>query len=175
MAKQSDRARADEGGELVAVGDVAPAFDLADQQGQTHKLSSYRGQWVVLYFYPKDDTPGCTTEACELRDDHSQFRERGAVVFGVSPDDTASHAKFAAKYELPFTLLADPEKEVCQSYGVWQEKNMYGLKRRGVVRTTYLIDPKGKVAHRWDKVKAAGHAQAVLSKLDELQDARENR
>ena len=147
---------------------AAPAFTLADQSQQRHRLADYRGQWVVLYFYPRDNTPGCTKEACAFRDSLDQLTQRGAVVLGVSPDDEASHEKFANKFELSFPLLADHEAKVCQKYGVWQEKNNYGRKSMGVVRTTYLIDPQGKVAHRWDKVKVADHHAHVLAKLDEL-------
>ena len=150
------------------VGSQAPAFTLKDQQGQTHRLSQYQGQWVVLYFYPKDNTPGCTKEACQFRDQSAQFDKVNAVILGVSPDDEASHAKFAHKFSLPFPLLADVEKEVCQQYGVWKEKNMYGLKRMGVVRTTVLIDPKGKIAHRWNNVKVADHDTAVIDKIKSL-------
>ncbi len=150
---------------LIEVGEAAPAFSLPDQAGTTHKLADYRGRWVVLYFYPKDDTSGCTAEACQFRDDLPRFRKKDAVVLGVSPDAAASHKKFADKYKLPFTLLADTEKEVCQRYGVWQQKSMYGRKYMGVVRTTYLIDPKGKVAQRWDKVKVPGHAEAVMGAI----------
>jgi peroxiredoxin Q/BCP len=121
----------------------------------------------VLYFYPKDNTPGCTTEACSFRDANADFAKRSAAVLGVSPDDEASHANFAGKFDLPFPLLADTDTAVCRKYGVWGEKNMYGRKFMGVVRTTYLIDPAGKVARRWDKVKVANHEADVLAALDE--------
>lgn len=153
---------------LIEPGKTAPAFTLTDQAQQAHKLADYRGQWVVLYFYPKDDTPGCTKEACQFRDATDELQRRGATVFGVSPDDETSHERFASKFELPFPLLADHEAKLCERYGVWQEKNTFGRKTMGVVRTTYLIDPQGKVAHRWDKVKVANHAAEVLAKLDEL-------
>ncbi|HEX7008662.1 MAG TPA: thioredoxin-dependent thiol peroxidase [Phycisphaeraceae bacterium] len=163
--------KASPGGEesngLVEVGRAAPAFALKDQSGRSHRLADYRGKWVVLYFYPKDDTPGCTTEACQFRDLEQKIQAQGAAVLGVSPDDESSHRKFADKFSLPFPLLADPGADVCRRYGVWQEKTNYGRTYMGVVRTTYLIDPKGKVAHRWDKVKADGHAQAVLASLQE--------
>ena len=151
--------------DLAQVGKKAPAWTLRDQHGVSHKLSDYKGKWVVLFFYPRDNTPGCTKEACSFRDHNTTLQDHGAVVFGISPDTEASHKKFADKFELPFTLLADTEKKVCQKYGVWQEKNLYGRKSMGVVRTTYLIDPTGKVAHRWDKVKVAGHVEDVLAQL----------
>lgn len=157
--------------QLVEIGSKAPAVALRDQHGQLHRLSQHAGQWVVLYFYPKDNTAGCTTEACGFRDQVPAFGSVNAVVLGVSPDDEKSHAKFAGKFELPFTLLADPDHKALASYGVWQEKSMYGRKYMGVVRTTYLIDPKGKVAARWDKVKVAGHIAQVLETLNKLQQA----
>ncbi|MEM6854080.1 MAG: thioredoxin-dependent thiol peroxidase [Planctomycetota bacterium] len=153
--------------ELVEIGKTAPAFNLKDQEDQGHRLSTYKGKWVVLYFYPKDSTPGCTKEACAFRDAAKDLQKAGAVVFGVSPDDVKSHAKFAEKQSLNFPLLADPDQAICTKYGVWQEKSMYGKKYMGAVRTTYLIDPKGKVAHRWDKVKVPGHVEAVLETLAE--------
>ncbi len=149
-------------GGLIEVGQTAPDFDLPDQAGKTHSLKDYQGQWVVLYFYPKDDTSGCTKEACQFRDGLPKFKKSKAVIMGVSPDDVKSHAKFAAKYELPFTLLADDGSKVCALYGVWQEKSMYGRKYMGVVRTTYVINPKGIVAQRFDKVSVDGHDQQVL-------------
>ncbi|MFA9476912.1 thioredoxin-dependent thiol peroxidase [Phycisphaerales bacterium AB-hyl4] len=152
---------------LIDPGKTAPAFTLKDQQGNTHRLSQYKGRWVLLYFYPKDNTPGCTKQACQFRDTGDTLDARGAVVLGVSPDDEASHARFADKFSLPFPLLADHDAKLCTKYGVWQEKNMYGRKYMGVVRTTYLIDPQGKVAHRWDKVKVPGHADDVLAQLDQ--------
>jgi peroxiredoxin Q/BCP len=150
----------------IDAGQKAPAFTLADQTGHKHKLTDYLGQWVVLYFYPKDDTPGCTTEACQFRDTRADFDGKNAVVLGVSPDDEKSHQKFAEKFSLPFPLLADHEAKICQKYGVWQEKSMYGRTYMGVARTTYLIDPQGKVAQRWDKVSVAEHAEQVLAALD---------
>ena len=154
---------------LINPGQTAPQFNLEDQHAKPHALDDVRGQWVVLYFYPKDDTSGCTKQACGFRDGFAELTDRGAIVLGVSPDPVASHQKFSTKYDLPFDLLADPDKVVCQAYGVWQEKSMYGRKYMGVVRTTYLIDPYGVVAHRWDKVKVANHATAVLEKLEALQ------
>ncbi len=153
---------------LIEVGKTAPAFSLTDQAGKKHNLKDYRGRWVVLYFYPKDDTSGCTKEACQFRDADDALSAAGTVVLGVSPDDETSHAKFTKKHALNFDLLADPEKRVCEKYGVWQEKSMYGRKYLGVVRTTYLIDPEGKVAKRWDKVKVPGHAVDVLKAIESL-------
>ncbi|MCE9590747.1 MAG: thioredoxin-dependent thiol peroxidase [Planctomycetes bacterium] len=153
---------------FVEVGDAAPELAAMDQAGKTHSVKEYRGKWVVLYFYPKDDTPGCTTEACGFRDGHKAFAKANAVVLGVSPDDEKAHKKFADKFSLPFPLLADAEKRIIQAYGVWREKSMYGRKYMGVERTTYLIDPKGKVAHRWEKVKVTDHDAEVLKKIAEL-------
>lgn len=152
----------------AAVGDKAPALNLNDQSSKNHKLTEYLGKWVVLFFYPRDNTSGCTKEACQFRDRLAEFTKVNAVIVGISPDDETSHEKFAKKFDLPFTLLADVDKKACQAYGVWQEKNMYGIKRMGVVRTTVLIDPKGKIAWRWDKVKVADHDQAVLEKIKVL-------
>jgi len=152
---------------LIEPGKTAPAFHLADQNGEKHRLSQYKGQWVVLYFYPRDNTPGCTTQACGFRDNEKEIQKRGAIVLGISPDDEKSKAKFAGKYDLNFPILADEGAKVCSKYGVWQEKSMYGKTYMGVVRTTFLIDPKGKVAQRFDKVKVKGHAQAVLEALDQ--------
>lgn len=156
-------------GSLIPPGRAAGPIHLRDQDEKPHQLQDYLGQWVVLYFYPKDDTPGCTKQACQFRDGIAQLKDRHAVVLGVSPDSPQSHEKFITKHQLPFDLLADPDTAVCRAYGVWQEKSMYGRKYMGVVRTTYLIDPHGKVAHRWDKVKVTHHDAAVLKKLDELQ------
>ncbi|MFW5681570.1 MAG: thioredoxin-dependent thiol peroxidase [Phycisphaeraceae bacterium] len=154
---------------LIEPGKTAPAFHLADQQGEQHRLSQYKGKWVVLFFYPKDDTPGCTKEACQFRDALDDFAARDAVVLGVSPQDVKSKAKFADKHGLEFPLLADEGSTICEKYGVWQEKSMYGKKYMGVARTTYLIDPKGRIARRWDKVKVPEHADAVLAAINELQ------
>ncbi|MEM8494495.1 MAG: thioredoxin-dependent thiol peroxidase [Planctomycetota bacterium] len=153
---------------LPEVGKKAPAFTLADQDGTKHKLSDYAGQHVVLYFYPKDDTSGCTKQACQFRDDLPKFEKLDAVVLGVSPQDTKSKAKFAGKHDLNFPILADDDAKVCTKYGVWQEKSMYGKKYMGVVRTTFLLDPKGKIVERWDKVKVPGHAEAVLKAIKAL-------
>ena len=145
----------------------APDFTLTDDRGQSVSLAQFRGRPVVLYFYPKDDTPGCTTEACAFRDRHPDWSAR-AVVLGVSPDDSASHARFRDKYELNFPLLADTDHGLAESYGAWREKNMYGKKSMGVQRSTYLIDAAGKVAKVWKKVSVDGHDQQVLDALQEL-------
>jgi thioredoxin-dependent peroxiredoxin len=147
-------------------GTLAPDFQLQDQDGNTVKLSGLRGKNVVLYFYPKDNTSGCTQQACDFRDEHSALEAAGAVVLGVSPDDTRSHQRFATKFSLPFPLLADTEKTVCNAYGVWGEKSLYGRKFLGVTRTTFLIDPEGRVAQVWPKVKVGGHVKEVLQVLE---------
>ena len=145
---------------LVDPGKKAPAFALKDQHGDTHRLSAYAGKPVVLYFYPKDDTPGCTTETCAFRDNLPRFKASKAVVLGVSILDEASKARFAEKFDVTFPLLADATHDVAERYGVWQEKSNYGRRYIGIVRTTFLIGPDGKVAKRWDKVKVDGHAEA---------------
>ena len=150
---------------MLAVGTKAPDFTLPDQNGELRKLSDYRGQKVILYFYPKDMTPGCTKQACGFAELYPQFRERGAVVLGISKDSVASHKKFEEKYGLPFTLLADTEKEVIQSYDVWKEKKLYGKVSMGVVRTTYLIDEAGIIVKADDKVKAAENPAKMLGEL----------
>ncbi|HWP63844.1 MAG TPA: thioredoxin-dependent thiol peroxidase [Candidatus Binatia bacterium] len=147
------------------VGAPAPDFNLPDATGTEHRLSDLRGRWVVLYFYPADDTPGCTTEACQFRDLHAEIEATGAVVLGVSPDDRASHARFRDKYGLPFALLADVDHRVAEAYGVWQLKTSYGRSQMGIVRSTFLIDPEGRIARVWPKVKADGHAAEVLAAL----------
>lgn len=152
----------------IKLNQKAPDFSLPDQDGKKHKLSDYRGQWVLIYFYPKDDTPGCTTEACTLRDNLPKFGKLKAKVFGISVDSIASHKKFADKYKLPFTLLADEDKKVVEKYGVWQEKSMYGRKYMGTVRNSYLINPEGKIVKIYEKVKPADHAQQVLDDIKEL-------
>jgi thioredoxin-dependent peroxiredoxin len=154
---------------MIEVGQPAPEFTLSDQNGQPVSLAQFRGQPVVLYFYPKDDTPGCTKEACAFRDARATYEKAGARVIGVSPDDVKSHRKFADKYELSFTLVADPDKSVCQNYGVWQEKNLYGRKSMGVVRTTYVIDGAGTVRQVFAKVKVDGHSEKVLEAIEALE------
>jgi peroxiredoxin Q/BCP len=150
---------------IPAPGDAAPDFSLPDDTGTLHRLSDQRGRWTVVYFYPEDDTPGCTTEACEFRDAYDVFRERGAEVLGVSPDDVASHGKFKTKYELPFTLLADPEHQVAEKYGVWGERSAYGKTSMGIKRSTFIIDEDGNVARAMLGIKPAGHAEQVLASL----------
>jgi len=153
---------------LIEPGRKAPAFALKDQTGKVHKLSDYEGRPVILYFYPKDDTPGCTKETCSFQEYLPKFKPSKAVVLGVSILDEKSKAKFASKYDITFPLLADPEHEVAEKYGVWQQKSLYGRKFMGNVRTTYLIGGDGKVARRWDNVKVDGHAEEVLSAVREL-------
>ena len=147
------------------VGAKAPDFSLPDQTGAIHSFKDQKGKWVVLYFYPKDDTPGCTKEACSFRDNLARVTAKGAVVFGVSADSVASHAKFADKFELSFPLLSDEDKSVIQAYDVWKEKNMYGKKSMGIVRTTYLIDPEGVISKVWKRVKVEGHTDEVLEAI----------
>jgi len=153
---------------MLAESQPAPDFSLPDQDGKPVSLSQYRGAPVVLYFYPKDDTPGCTKEACAFRDARADYEALGAKVIGVSPDSPNSHRKFASKYELPFLLLADEEKTVCQEYGVWKEKKMYGKTSMGVERTTVVIDAEGNVRRIFPKVKVDGHSEQVLETLREL-------
>jgi thioredoxin-dependent peroxiredoxin len=150
---------------VIEEGKPAPDFALQSDAGETVRLSELRGKPVVLYFYPRDDTPGCTTQACGIRDDWSAFEERGAVVLGVSPDDERSHAKFRQKYDLPFTLLADPDHKLTEQYGFWVEKTMAGKRYMGVERSTVVIDPNGTVAKVLRRVKPAEHAQQVLTAL----------
>ncbi len=150
---------------LIEEGKKAPAFSLEDQNDKTHRLKDYAGKSVVLYFYPKDDTPGCTVEACAFRDAHTDLLKAKAVVLGVSVLDTKSKAKFASKHALNFPLLADADHAVADAYGAWQEKSMYGRKYMGVARITYLIGPDGKVLKRWDKVSPATHADEVLGQI----------
>jgi thioredoxin-dependent peroxiredoxin len=151
---------------MVEEGALAPDFELATDAGERVKLLDFRGKPVVLYFYRKDDTPGCTAQACELRDEYSLFRQRGAVVLGVSPDDETSHARFREKYSLPFTLLADPDHSVSEEYGVWVEKNRFGRKSMGIKRSTFVIDEDGRVARAMYGVKPEGHADRVLEVLE---------
>jgi len=148
---------------MLAPGTLAPAFTLQDQDGVTHSLEQYRGRKVILYFYPKDSTPGCTKQACSYSERLPQIREAGAVVLGVSKDSVASHRKFADKYGLAFTLLADPERQVIEAYDVWKEKKNYGKVSMGVVRTTYLIDENGVIVQANDKVKTTEDADAMLA------------
>ena len=154
--------------EIPKIGTKAPDFTLPDQEGKEHSLSSYKGKWVLLYFYPKDDTPGCTIEACILRDQFKDFKKIGAVVLGVSTDGVASHKKFANAYELPFTLLADVNKEVVGQYGVFGEKKFLGKTYMGTKRTSFLINPEGKLAKVYENVKPPVHAGEVIADLKVL-------
>jgi peroxiredoxin Q/BCP len=151
---------------LIEPGKKAPAFTLKDQHGVAHRLADYAGRPVILYFYPKDDTPGCTKEACAFQDNLPHFKTSKAAVLGVSILDEASKARFAEKYKLSFPLLADAHHEVAEKYGVWQKKSLYGRSFMGNVRTTYLIDKDGKVQQRWDSVKVDGHAEKVLEAVN---------
>lgn len=146
---------------MIEVGKAAPAFTLEDQDGNTRSLKDYKGKKVLLYFYPKDDTPGCTTEACNFRDGYKDFKKNGLVILGVSKDSAQSHKKFAKKYDLPFPLLADVDTKVAQAYGVWQKKKLYGREYMGMVRSSFLIDEKGKIAKIYDNVKPKVHADEV--------------
>ena len=150
---------------MVAEGQHAPDFELVSDEGERVRLSDFRGRPVVLYFYPRDDTPGCTAEACGFRDAYARFRERGAVVLGVSPDDEGSHARFKSKHGLPFNLLADADREVANTYGVLREKTMYGKKRLAIDRSTFVIDTEGRVARAMRGVKPDGHPAQVLAAL----------
>ena len=150
------------------IGDHAPEFALKDQEGHVHKLSDYEGGWVLLYFYPKDDTPGCTLEACTIRDAFPDFSKLDISVIGISADDEKSHARFAKKYELPFTLLSDPEHGVLEQYSVWQQKKMMGRLYMGIMRTSFLINPQGEIAKVYEGVKPAQHAGDVLHDVRRL-------
>ena len=152
----------------LAIGDKVPEFAIPNQKGEIIKLENLIGKWSVIYFYPRDDTPGCTIEAKEFTELSSKFEENGASIYGVSPDTEAKHCKFIEKHGLKVELLADTESTMLADYGVWQEKSMYGKTYMGVVRTTYLINPDGNIAEAWTKVKAKGHAESVLERLVEL-------
>lgn len=152
----------------VSVGKKAPPFSLPDQNGQTHTLKDYLGKWVLLYFYPKDDTPGCTTEACSIRDNFAEFNKSNIVALGVSADSVPSHQKFMTKYKLPFDLLADEDKKVIQLYGVWGEKKFIGKTYMGIRRTSFLIDPEQNIAKIYEGVKPAEHVAEVLHDVAEL-------
>ena len=153
---------------MIKRGQKAPELKLTDSTGASFKLSSLKGKTVVLYFYPKADTPGCTTESCEFRDHSKAFAAKDAVIIGISPDTEKAQTKFQKKYDLPFTLLADADHVGAEAYGVWKEKSMYGRKYMGVARTTYLIGPDGKVVKRWDGVKVPGHAEDVLAAVQQI-------
>lgn len=152
---------------MLKAGDKAPAFSLPSDTGESIALTDLKGKPVVLYFYPKDDTTGCTVEACEFRDSWREVKRSGAVVLGVSPDSAVSHQKFKAKYSLPFPLLADQDHKVAEAYGAWGEKSMYGRQYQGILRTTFLIGKDGKIARVFEKVKPKGHAAEVLAALNE--------
>jgi peroxiredoxin Q/BCP len=147
-------------------GDLAPEIALPDETGAIHRLADQHGRWTIVYFYPKDDTPGCTVEACEFRDANDTIVERGADVWGISPQGATSKRSFREKFQLPFVLLADEQHEVADAYGAWVEKQNYGKTYWGTARTTFLVDPDGRIAHVWPKVKAEGHAADVLAALD---------
>lgn len=149
----------------LSAGNPAPEFSLPDDTGVMRALSDYRGRPVLLYFYPKDDTPGCTTEACNFRDDYSAYEQAGVVILGVSPDSVRSHARFKAKYQLPFPLLSDADHAVCQAYGVWGRKKYMGREYDGVLRTTFLIDEAGRIRQVFENVRPAEHSREVLAAL----------
>jgi peroxiredoxin Q/BCP len=150
---------------MLKEGDRAPAFHLDSDSGEKIALKDFKGKTVVLYFYPKDMTPGCTQQACDFRDEFAKFKKKGAVVLGISKDSVERHVKFKEKYSLPFPLLADVEGKVCEAYGVWQEKSLYGRKFMGIVRTTFLIAPDGKIEKIFSKVKVKGHVEQMLGEL----------
>ena len=152
---------------ILTEGNKAPEFELKDSQGKTHTLADFAGQTVVIYFYPKDDTPGCTKEACSFRDSYKDFRDAGIEIIGISPDTEKSHKKFQQKYELPFILLSDPDHAVCEKYGVWGLKKNYGREYEGVFRTTFIIDPQGVIKRVFKNVKPSDHSQEVLQAMQE--------
>ncbi len=153
----------------LTIGDKAPEFNLPDQKGSLHSLKDQKGKWTLLYFYPKDDTPGCTIEACTIRDNYPAFKKLGITVFGMSADPVKKHEKFSEKYDLPFTLLSDEEKETLEAYGVWGKKKFMGREYMGISRESFLIDPKGKIVKIYEKVKPAQHAEETLEDLKTLQ------
>jgi peroxiredoxin Q/BCP len=148
---------------MIREGDRAPAFSLMSDSGEKVSLKDFKGQTVVLYFYPKDMTPGCTQQACDFRDSHKKFKKKDVVILGVSKDSIESHEKFIKKYSLPFPLLSDPDGKVCEAYGVWKEKSMYGRKYMGIERTTFVISPSGKVEKIFPKVKVKDHIESILT------------
>jgi peroxiredoxin Q/BCP len=156
---------------IPEAGDSAPDIALADETGTVHRLADQRGRWTIVYFYPKDDTPGCTVEACEFRDANETIHERGADVWGISPQGAQSKRAFREKFGLPFILLADTDHAVAEAYGSWVEKVNYGKTYMGVARTTFLVDPEGRIARTWPKVKPEGHAAEVIAALDAAQAA----
>jgi len=157
---------------VPVVGETAPPVALPDDSGKIHRLEDQRGEWVLLYFYPEDDTPGCTTEACQFRDANATIEQKGAAVWGISPDGAASHAAFRAKFGLPFTLLSDEDHDVSTRYGAWRLRHNYGRQYMGIQRSSFLIDPDGRIAYAWPKVKADGHAADVLATLETARAAR---
>lgn len=150
---------------VLSVGQQAPEFELMDNEGNLHKLSDYRGQMTVVYFYPKDDTPGCTKEACSFRDTYADYKQAGVEIIGISPDSEKSHSKFIQKYELPFILLSDPDHQVCEAFGVWGLKKYMGREYEGVYRTTFIIGPDGIIKRVFENVKPADHSQEVLAEV----------
>lgn len=150
---------------VITKGEKAPEFELMDSEGNLHRLSDYKGQTIVVYFYPKDDTPGCTKEACSFRDTYADFRKAGVEIIGISPDTVNSHAKFTGKYDLPFILLSDPDHEVCEAYGVWGLKKSFGREYEGVYRTTFIIGPEGEIKRVFENVRPSDHSQEVLETL----------
>ncbi len=153
---------------MLKLNQLAPNFSLPDQDGKMHTLKDYRGQWVLIYFYPKDDTPGCTTEACSIRDNFPKFNKLKLQVFGISADSVAKHKKFAGKYKLPFTLLADEDKKVINAYGVWAKKKFMGREYMGILRNSFLINPEGKIVKIYEQVKPKIHAVEILEDLKKL-------
>ena len=153
-------------------GDPAPDFSLPDDRGEIHRLADRRGRWTVVYFYPQDDTPGCTTEACQFRDSNASFGDSDAEIWGISPDGSASHARFRAKFDLPFTLLSDEDHAVAEAYGAWMLKKNYGREYMGIQRSSFLVDPDGRVERTWPKVKPDGHAAEVAEALRSAKAAR---
>ncbi len=150
---------------VLEVGQKAPEFSLVDNEGQAHRLSDYQGKTIVVYFYPKDDTPGCTKEACSFRDSYEDYRKAGVEIIGISPDSEKSHSKFKKKHDLPFVLLSDPEHQVCEAFGVWGLKKMYGREYEGVFRTTFIIGPDGTIKRVFENVKPSDHSEEVLAEV----------
>lgn len=163
--KKTAEKKAEKAESFLKVGQKAPAFKALDESGKAVSLASLKGKKVVLYFYPKDLTPGCTTESCDFRDHFARLKKLGATVYGISRDSAASHTKFIAKHDLPFSLLVDEDGKLCEAYGVWKEKNLYGRKYMGIERTTVIIDENGKVSHVYPKVSVKGHVDQVMEDL----------
>ncbi len=157
---------------MPEAGDLAPEVALPDETGTVHRLSDQRGRWICIYFYPKDDTHGCTTEACQFRDLDADIRDEGAAIWGISPDGAASHRGFREKYELPFTLLSDEDHAVAEAYGAWMLKTSYGRESMGIQRSSFLVDPDGRIARAWPRVTADGHAAEVLAAIAAAKTAR---